>query len=250
MNFYKLTACCISLLGCFSSLDYSNAMISSSISETQAQNTIGISLEKLSTVNIECFSFLKTKKEISLTVVDVIVDDVIAISEKLCNIQFPIYAMSCHNARLIQGSSSISLHAYGCAIDINDYMNPCYDVLSGAMIPPRENDREKDATNIVHDLMINKMSDAEIAAVLNAVIQPNGSDDRFLNRGILRPGMITPEVVSIFNDHGFNIWGGNWRQPMDYMHFQTPRIIAEKLSSAESFEERKEIWKRHKESIK
>ena len=73
----------------------------------------------------------------------------------------------------------------------------------------------------------------------------NGSsDDRFLNRGILRPGMITPEVVSIFNDHGFNIWGGNWRQPMDYMHFQTPRIIAEKLSSAESFEERKvrTIW--------
>ena len=41
MNFYKLTAYCISLLGCFSSLDYSNAMISSSISETQAQNPIG-----------------------------------------------------------------------------------------------------------------------------------------------------------------------------------------------------------------
>ena len=41
MNFYKLTACCISLLGCFSALDYSNAMISSSISETQDQNTIG-----------------------------------------------------------------------------------------------------------------------------------------------------------------------------------------------------------------
>ena len=41
MNFYKLTTYCISLLGCFSSLNYSNAMISSSISETQDQNQIG-----------------------------------------------------------------------------------------------------------------------------------------------------------------------------------------------------------------
>ena len=41
MNFYKLTAYCISLLGCFSAFDYSNAMISSSISETQDQNQIG-----------------------------------------------------------------------------------------------------------------------------------------------------------------------------------------------------------------
>ena len=39
----------------------------------------------------------------------------------------------------------------------------------------------------------------------------------YLDRDDIRPGMITPEVVSAFADIGWS-WGGDWGSP-DYQHF-------------------------------
>ena len=40
----------------------------------------------------------------------------------------------------------------------------------------------------------------------------------YLNRSVLRPGMVTPAVVAAFASVGWG-WGGNWTGTQDYMHF-------------------------------
>jgi hypothetical protein len=39
------------------------------------------------------------------------------------------------------------------------------------------------------------------------------------------------EVIDIFADNGFSIWGGDWQNPIDYQHFQVSRPLAEQLAS-------------------
>ena len=48
--------------------------------------------------------------------------------------------------------------------------------------------------------------------------------------------------------NGFTIWGGDWDFPLDWMHFQTSRELAEKLSAADS-ETAKKIWEQHLNDI-
>ena len=89
----------------------------------------------------------------------------------------------------------------------------------------------------------------ELNSVLETVIQEKGSDDRLLNREIKQKGMITDKVISTFRIHGFKIWGGKWRQPMNFMHFQISRVLAEKLLKV--FEATAQnLWKKHKRSLK
>lgn len=57
-----------------------------------------------------------------------------------------------------------------------------------------------------------------------------GSGYSYLNRANIRPGMLE-QVAHIFRQHGFTEWGGNWNDPIDWMHFQTPRAIAELLAT-------------------
>ncbi|MCV7191362.1 M15 family metallopeptidase [Mycolicibacterium brumae] len=91
---------------------------------------------------------------------------------------------SAFNCRGIPGSSSWSEHAYGRAIDINPLLNP-YISASGAMEP------------------------ATAGPYL----------DRTLDEaGMLRDGH---PAVEVFTDRGWT-WGGNWRDPKDYQHFEYP----------------------------
>jgi hypothetical protein len=102
---------------------------------------------------------------------------------------------SAFNDRKITGGGSVSLHAYGLAIDINPIQNPYLKT-------------EKGVTNIS---------------------PPSGEDYR--DRLAQRPGMSEP-MVDIFADNGFFGWGGDWRDPMDYQHFQVGRKMAERLAAA------------------
>ena len=115
------------------------------------------------------------------------------------------------------------------------------------MIPERLKDIEKDKESIRKGLAEAKIPDSEIKAILGVVIQPEESDDRFLlNRENLRKGMVTPEVVAIFAKHGFNDWGGAWKERrVDYMHFQIPRPLGEKLAVEPDINKRKKLWKDH-----
>lgn len=181
---------------------------------------------------------------------NILKNDVEEIFNELFEINFPIYIMVSGfiESRSITEGTKMSLHSYGAAIDINELINPYFNIQTMKMDPERSSDRDKDLKLITANLSNWNIVGDELTSVLKTVIQEEGSDDRFLNREIKRKGMITDKVVSIFRNHGFNIWGGNWRQPMDFMHFQIPRVLAEKLLEADN-EMAQNLWKNHKRSL-
>lgn len=93
---------------------------------------------------------------------------------------------SCFNYRVVEGSTSLSRHAYGLAIDINPFYNP-YVTYPGGV--------ER--------------------------ISPAGSE-AYADRSADFPHKIGGEgdlCLSLFSERGFT-WGGNWRTLKDYQHFQ------------------------------
>lgn len=88
---------------------------------------------------------------------------------------------SCFNYRRITGGKSLSNHALGLAIDINPVRNPY---------------------------------------IFEKQVLPKNSG-AYLNRENLQAGMITREGVcyKIFKKYGWS-WGGDWRKPTDYQHFE------------------------------
>jgi hypothetical protein len=131
-----------------------------------------------------------------------VVDDVIAIFGRLQQLRYPIEKMrtvdrypgaqdelsmrdnntSAFNCRPLPGGTGWSLHAYGRAIDVNPLVNP-YISAAGDLEPATAGpylDRTRD------DL------------------------------GLLRPG---DAAVQAFTDRGWR-WGGAWRDPIDYQHFE------------------------------
>lgn len=88
---------------------------------------------------------------------------------------------SAFNFRQMTGSSSISVHGYGRAIDINPMINPY---------------------------------------VKETVVLPESGED-YLNRADDIKGMITrgDRVYEAFTSRGWT-WGGDWRTLKDYQHFE------------------------------
>lgn len=95
---------------------------------------------------------------------------------------------SCFNYRVVDGTTSLSKHAYGLAIDINPYYNP-YVVFG----------RNEDGSDY---------------------ISPPGSEvyaDRSQNFAYKIDE--NDLCYRLFTEHGFT-WGGNWNSSKDYQHFQ------------------------------
>lgn len=133
-----------------------------------------------------------------------LVDEVIAVFDRLYRLGFPIERMqtvdlypnaddelsmrdnntSAFNCRDIPGTGSWSYHAYGRAIDLNPRFNPYIDS-TGAFQP----------------------ANAEV----------------YLDRNRIDPGLLKAgdPAVRAFTDHGWQ-WGGAWRTPKDYQHFEWP----------------------------
>jgi D-alanyl-D-alanine carboxypeptidase len=102
---------------------------------------------------------------------------------------------SAFNDRKITGGGSISLHAYGLAIDINPVQNPYVKRSNGGVtVSPKAG-----------------------AAYVNRAVKHQGA---------------TEAIVDIFAENGFFIWGGSWHDPIDYQHFQVGRKTAERLAAA------------------
>lgn len=109
---------------------------------------------------------------------------------------------SAFNGRPVTGGQRWSLHAYGVAIDINPWQNPYVDI---------------------DDKGTARVSPAASARVSLNRLQERPNKER-------RPGM-AEDVVDLFAEHGFFIWGGDWNYPIDYQHFQVgPREFVEKLA--------------------
>ncbi len=169
------------------------------------------SCERLRLVRFSYVNFRgETGNDGALVVLDAVANHVLTIFDELRVARFPIEKAKLMNAydgdddasmndnntssfndRAIAGSKRISMHAYGAAIDINPKNNPF--VVHGA-----------------RDL-----------------VKP-ASGSGFLNRAAHSPGM-AEAVRAIFANHGFIVWGGGWRNPVDYQHFQLSRDLAEKL---------------------
>lgn len=131
-------------------------------------------------------------------------DRVIAVFDQLYRLGYPIARMrtvehypgaddelsmrdnntSAFNCRDIPGTGSWSYHAYGRAIDVNPLLNPYIDG-DGAYQP------------------------ANAAAFV---------DRTRTDPGILHDG---DAAVRAFTDAGWT-WGGHWRSPLDYQHFELP----------------------------
>lgn len=95
---------------------------------------------------------------------------------------------SCFNYRVVDGTTSLSKHAYGLAIDVNPYYNP-YVVFG----------RNSDGSDY---------------------ISPPGSEI-YADRSQSFPYKIDENDLCyrLFTEHGFT-WGGNWNSTKDYQHFQ------------------------------
>jgi hypothetical protein len=100
---------------------------------------------------------------------------------------------SAFNDRPTTGGSSLSIHAYGLAIDLNPVQNPYLHRGRGIL----------------------------------QVSPKNGAE--YLDRTKIRPGM-AESVIEVFADNGFPIWGGDWKDPTDYQHFQVSRSFANQLA--------------------
>jgi hypothetical protein len=128
-----------------------------------------------------------------------VADDVVAVFRRLYAARFPLEEMRINtaaeqtapptgdgndtasfNCRATRGATTYSQHAYGLAIDVHPFPNPYHQ---GDVVLP------------------------ELAS-------------SYLDRGWVRPGMITPDgpVVRAFSSIGWT-WGGTWHSLKDLQHF-------------------------------
>jgi hypothetical protein len=160
--------------------------------------------EQLRRVDVTYLGFDNQPHRGALVVHKDLAAEVITIFERLYELRFPVEKIrdlnsypsaedelsmeddntSAFNCRGIPGSSRWSLHAYGRAIDINPLLNPSID--SAGTLEPK-----------------------------NAAV--------YLDRKRIDPGLLHSgdDAVRAFTDRGWT-WGGNWKSPVDYQHFERP----------------------------
>ena len=156
----------------------------------------------------------------SIIVMDAVSPYITAIFDRLYTLKFPINKAqpirhyegdddlsmadnntSAFNYRPIKGKRSLSIHAYGLAIDINPKQNPFveFDEHGSASFKPEDG-----------------------AKYANRMQFRYGKDQR---QGFAE------DVVATFADNGFLYWGGFWNTPIDYQHFQVSRNMANLMSA-------------------
>ena len=97
---------------------------------------------------------------------------------------------SSFNYRTIAGTSILSNHAFGLAIDINTHENPYY-IVSSDYICPTDGYEYLDRTR---------------------------TDPYMIHSGDL--------CHTLFTENGWT-WGGSWSDPIDYQHFEKPQVAYE-----------------------
>ncbi|MDE7366747.1 MAG: M15 family metallopeptidase [Lachnospiraceae bacterium] len=163
----------------------------------------GISYDELRYVHVLHYNLDHEVKEGELICNQLIADDLVEIFQELFEQEYPIERIclvddyngddetsmrdnntSCFNYRVIAGSSSLSNHSFGLAIDINPLYNP---YVSGGYVQP---------------------------ATGTAYVDRSGDFPYKIDREDL--------CYQLFTAHGFT-WGGDWSSPKDYQHFEYVR---------------------------
>jgi len=177
---------------------------------TNSSTDLGISYDDLSYVHVLHYDFAGNLAEGELICNRAIAQDFVEIFYELYQNEYQIEKMhlideydgddtasmddnntSCFNYRVVAGSTSLSKHALGLAIDINPLYNPYITY-------------EKDETG-----QITKENVSPVSATAYA------------DREISFPYKIDENDLcyKLFVEHGFT-WGGNWNSCKDYQHFQ------------------------------
>lgn len=196
--------------------------VSEPIPEDVRESMKGISMPEDATVGFDDLSYLTIPHydfngnivEGHMVVDKDVAEDVLSIFKELYDIQYPIERMelidkydelqteefdsldrssmgrnntSCFCYRVVNGSSNLSNHARGRAIDLNPLINPW---VQGNSYSPRNAGPYVDREQTFEDDVINR-----------ATIHAND------------------EVVQIFEKYGWS-WGGYWQSQQDYQHFE------------------------------
>jgi len=184
-----------------------------------------VSLDRLRTVDFMMHTFSGTDKKGSLVVLDAVAPFVQTIMDELYAKKVPferadpieefdadddasMVANNCSafNYRLITHTTSLSIHSYGVAIDLNPVQNPFIR-----------------ADRAIDDPQNRKCKWVEVWP---------SQGTAFLNRTNIRPGMLEP-YRDLFFENGFRVWGGRWDDMPDYHHIQPPRAFAELLAACD-----------------
>lgn len=122
---------------------------------------------------------------------------------------------SSYNYRNMTGSTKLSTHAIGCAIDINPRLNPFVKLradLEGKFKYNQKFFKEDDLDISNKDVFV------EIHPI-NGVYTKNYQRQK----GTVIPGHdLGDKLIKIFADEGWTVWGGNWNSIKDWQHFQHP----------------------------
>lgn len=183
-----------------------NAKIKKRINGKSYKKNKDISLDDLRYVKVRYYNYKGKIKDGELIVNRLIAQDVVEIFYELYEIKYPIRKIelideykaddnlsmeadntSCFNYRKIAGSSTLSMHALGLAIDINPKINPCVGGAHGILPSNGRLYKERNVSRCkgkYKDMMIHK----------------------------------NDKVYKIFASHGFS-WGGDWTNMKDYQHF-------------------------------
>jgi hypothetical protein len=208
-------AVCCSVAAAPARADSLNPVSPALCADMKAHHVIGagapVGCERLALVRFNYVGFDgREHGDGEVVVLDAVADQVLAIFAELNARRFPLQQArlmnaydgdddasieanntSAFNDRRVVGSNSISLHAYGVAIDINPVQNPAYDRVDG----------------------------------VRKLVPRAGAD--YAERKTLRPGM-AESVRDVFAAHGFTVWGGRFRDA-DYQHFTIDRALAARL---------------------
>jgi hypothetical protein len=175
-----------------------------------------VQCDRLRAVNFDYMDFDgKPHNNGEVIVLDAVASHVATIFERLYALKFPIQQAqpiyhyqgddnqsmaanntSAFNYRPIAGKSSLSIHAYGLAIDINPKQNPFVE--------------------------FSEQGQSTITPV-EGVKYANRMKYRYAKAE--RKGF-AEDVLTTFADSGFLYWGGFWNTPIDYQHFQVSRDMA------------------------
>lgn len=167
-----------------------------------------ISLSELSYVRIKHHGYGGTVKTGELIVNQSIARDIVEIFNELYKIKYPIQKMrlideytaddmvsmednntSSFNFRAVSGSTKLSNHASGMAIDINPRINP---YVKGGIILP---------------------ANGTIYAIRDTSLCKGRYKDNMIHKN--------DAIYRLFIEHGFE-WGGDWKYSKDYQHFEKP----------------------------
>ena len=185
-----------------------------------------VQIDRLRLVEVDYIDFDGNVNSGQIIVLDAVAASVKSIFMELYLLKFPLQQVSLitsfdgnddrsmeanntssHNYRKVAGTSRLSLHSYGTAIDINPVQNPYILFEEGSnkatYLPP---------------------SSIQYA---NRLVNRLGKPDQ---KGYAE------EVVDVFARHGFYWWGGYWDDPIDYQHFQLDRDVSYVLAKMQSEE--------------